>query len=137
MSIEITEVRNAKFITPNGDIDMEINHPEYGWIGYTLSIDDTDTEIDNANLKQLAEDSTGGIAALDQNEWEQKLSVLIRMQRNYILKEFVDPIVTNSLRWSELTNTQQQQWTNYRRLLLDITSQSDFPHSVSWPTKPE
>lgn len=137
MSIEITEVRNAKFITPNGDIDMEINHPEYGWINYTLSIDDTDTTIDNANLKQLAEDSTGGIAALDQNEWEQKLSVLIRMQRNYILKEFVDPIVTNSLRWSELTNTQQQQWTNYRRLLLDITSQSDFPHSVSWPTKPE
>jgi hypothetical protein len=49
----------------------------------------------------------------------------------------VDPLVTNPLRWAELTEAQQAAWTQYRRDLLDITAQAGFPTDITWPTKPE
>ena len=43
MSIEITEYRNAvSFAADNSRIDVEINHPEHGWIPYSLNAFDTD-----------------------------------------------------------------------------------------------
>lgn len=36
------EYRNAKY-NKHGSIDVEINHPEYGWIPFTASLDDTET----------------------------------------------------------------------------------------------
>lgn len=34
-------IRNPKYATPNGSlIDVELNHPEYGWIPFTASPDD-------------------------------------------------------------------------------------------------
>ena len=53
MVIEITEARNAVYTDADGNIDCEINHPEYGWIPYTLRDDDPDTTINNQNLKIL------------------------------------------------------------------------------------
>jgi hypothetical protein len=29
------------------------------------------------------------------------------------------------------------QWELYRQSLRDITAQAGFPHSITWPTKPE
>ena len=49
MSIPITEYRNARVLTEDGSrIDVEINHPDYGWIEYTLDAHDTDMTIDNS-----------------------------------------------------------------------------------------
>ena len=49
MSIPITEYRNAKVLTADGSrLDVEINHPEAGWIPYTLDVADTDMTIDNS-----------------------------------------------------------------------------------------
>jgi hypothetical protein len=137
MSIEITEVRNAQYITPDGYIDMEINHPEYGWIEYTLGPDDPDTTIDNAVLMSLAEALPNGILPLDQSAWDERVGTFIRMNREAILREIVDPLVTNPLRWEELTPEKQQEWRDFRRALLDITDQEGYPHNVVWPTQPE
>ena len=39
--------------------------------------------------------------------------------------------------WMGLTdNTMAPAWASYRQALRDITGQTDFPYSVSWPTKP-
>lgn len=60
----------------------------------------------------------------------------IRASRDFILSEDVDPLVTNPLRWADLTAVEQAAWTAYRQALLDVPQQSGFPTSVTWPTKP-
>ena len=60
----------------------------------------------------------------------------IRSQRDRILVTVVDPLVSNPLRWGDLTAEQQQAWTAYRRELLDVPEQSGFPQSVIWPVAP-
>jgi hypothetical protein len=39
--------------------------------------------------------------------------------------------------WMGLSDvTMSADWATYRQSLRDITSQDDFPHSVTWPTEP-
>lgn len=75
----------------------------------------------------------------------------IRRERDEILKEEVDPIVTNPLRWDSLDDEKQQEWRDYRQALLDLTDNIaddvEFSYSdeegfnvlknLSLPTKPE
>jgi len=61
----------------------------------------------------------------------------IRLERNFKLVAEVDPLVSNPLRWNDLTDTQRTAWTQYRTDLLNIPQQAGFPHDVTWPTKPE
>lgn len=60
----------------------------------------------------------------------------VRVGRDYILSEVVDPVVSNPLRWADLTEAKQAEWTQYRTDLLNITDQAGFPHNVTWPVKP-
>ncbi len=71
-----------------------------------------------------------------QAELDAELSASLRAQRNYKLADEVDPIVTNPLRWAELTDAKQAEWTQYRTDLLNLPDQSGFPNTVSWPSKP-
>ena len=59
-----------------------------------------------------------------------------RRERGYRLKEEVDPLLTNPLRWAELTDDKQAEWTQYRTDLLNLPEQSGFPNDITWPTKP-
>ena len=61
----------------------------------------------------------------------------VRLIRDLRLHNEVDPIVSNALRWSELTEDKQSEWRQYRTDLLSISDQDGFPHNVIWPTKPE
>ena len=61
----------------------------------------------------------------------------IRLERNFKLVTEVDPLVSNHLRWNDLTDTQRTAWTQYRTDLLNIPQQAGFPHDVTWPIKPE
>lgn len=37
------EIRNPKYSAPDGSmIDLEINHPDFGWIVFTASADDSE-----------------------------------------------------------------------------------------------
>jgi hypothetical protein len=137
MSITITEVRNARSTNAaNTSIDVEINHPEYGWIPYLLTDYDTDMTINNDELLELIGSDYAAYVAPTQEELDAALAASIRGQRNRLLANEVDPLVTNPLRWAELTEAQQAAWTLYRRALLDITAQAGFPNEVVWPTKP-
>lgn len=63
-------------------------------------------------------------------------SEIVRARRNQLLEE-LDPMVTNPLRWSALTEEQRSAAAAYRLALLDVPQQSGFPFSVTWPEKPE
>jgi hypothetical protein len=138
MSIQITEVRNAQSMNAaNTSIDVEINHPTYGWIPYLLTDYDTDMTINNDELLELIGSDYAAYVPPTQEELDAALAASIRGQRNNLLATEVDPLVTNPLRWAELTEAQQAAWTQYRSALLDITAQAGFPNEVVWPTKPE
>ena len=44
--MEIKQIRNPKY-NAEGNIDCEIEHPDHGWMPYTIAIDDVDNTIDN------------------------------------------------------------------------------------------
>lgn len=134
MSITITEIRNA--VSRNDDdteFDLEINHPEYGWIPYSLTSHDTDNTINNDDLLTLIGTN---FTTMTQEEKDAELSIFARGDRDKLLESEVDPLVTNPLRWAELTTEQQNDWTQYRTDLLNVPQQSGFPNTITWPTKP-
>ena len=135
MSVTITNIRNV--VSQNDDdteFDLEIEHPVYGWIPYSLRSNDADTTINNDELLALA---LLRFTRITQEEKDARQSALVRGQRDILLETQVDPIVTNPLRWAELTTEQQNAWTQYRTNLLNIPEQEGFPNTVTFPTKPE
>ena len=137
-TVTITEVRNAQSLNAeNTWFDVEINHPEHGWIPYGLHPDDTDMTVDNSVLLELIGSDFEAYVAPTQAELDAELAASIRAERDNKLVNEVDPIVSNNLRWAELTDAKQAEWTQYRTDLLNLPDQSGFPNSVTWPTKPE
>lgn len=51
----------------------------------------------------------------------------VRSKRNLYLEVYVDPIVSNPLRWEDLSEQEQQDIVNYRLYLLNIPEQPEFP----------
>jgi len=130
--------RNAKYIDETR-IYCEIEHPIYGWIPYTLDPADTDMTINNDDLL-AAMSLAGDVAAYippTQAELDAIVAQEVRYQRDIKLVTEVDPVAGNALRWASLSAEQQATWAKYRQDLLDITTQSGFPNTIVWPTKPQ
>ena len=130
--------RNAQYVNNNGWIDCEIEHPEFGWIPYTLDPADTDMTIDN-NTLLAAMASAGDVAAYvppTQAELDEAEAQAVRTQRDMKLSTEVDPIAGNVLRWATLDADTQAAWAAYRQALLDVPEQAGFPYNVSWPVRP-
>lgn len=137
MSITITEVRNAVSLqADNARMDVEINHPKYGWIPYTLDPADTDTTINNDEVMVLIGTDFVAYIAPTQEDLDVETAANIRAKRDNILATVVDPFVSNPLRWSDLTSDKQTEWSQYRTDLLNVPQQSGFPNSITWPTEP-
>lgn len=137
MPIPITEYRNAVCLDESGNVlNVEINHPEHGWIPYTLHPDDPDNTVDNAALLLLIGSDKQAYVAPTSEELSAELATQVRAERDRRLWE-VDTIISNPLRWAEMTTEQQNAWSTYRQALLDVPQQSEFPETVNWPTKPD
>tara|TARA_R110000803_G_C11978877_1_gene320492 strand:+ start:2261 stop:2674 length:414 start_codon:yes stop_codon:yes gene_type:complete len=137
MNISITEVRNAASLqSDNLRMDVEINHPKFGWIPYTLDPADTDTTIDNDEVMALIGTDFAAYVAPTQAELDASAAAQVRSERDNILTTVVDPLVSNPLRWAELNADTQAEWATYRQELLDVPQQAGFPNSVIWPTQP-
>ena len=136
MSITITEVRNAASLqSDNLRMDVEINHPQHGWIPYTVDPADQDTTINNDAVMALIGTDFAAYVAPTQAELDAAEAASVRSQRDALLLD-VDTMVSNPLRWAELTSEQQTAWTQYRTDLLNVPQQAGFPANVKWPTKP-
>ena len=95
MSIPITEYRNAKVLTADGSrLDVEINHPEAGWIPYTLDVADTDMTIDNSALLTLIGDDKEAYVAPTPEEAAATLSAEVRADRDFRLSQ-LDIVLSN------------------------------------------
>ena len=81
--------------------------------------------------------STVDYVVPSEEEIKKEESYQVRQQRDNILKNVVDPISSNALRWAALTADQQSAWANYRQSLLDLTAQDGFPMNVVWPDPPQ
>ena len=136
MSITITQVRNAKPLqADNARMEVEIDHPDYGWIPYGLDPADTDTTIDNDAVMALIGTDFAAYVAPTAEELATAAAAQVRSQRDQLLLE-VDAFVGNPLRWAALSSDKQAEWATYRTALLDVPQQAGFP-DVTWPTKPE
>jgi len=137
MTITITQVRNAKSLQANNArMDVEINHPDYGWTPYTVHPDDTDTTINNDAILALISTDFVAYVAPTAAEIATALAVTERSKRDDLLRTVVDPIAGNALRWAALTSEQRTAWATYRTALLDVPAQAGFPSSITWPTAP-
>tara|TARA_B100000424_G_scaffold166817_1_gene128203 strand:+ start:1390 stop:1812 length:423 start_codon:yes stop_codon:yes gene_type:complete len=137
MSIPITEYRNAKVLTADGSrLDVEINHPEAGWIPYTLDVADTDMTIDNSALLTLIGDDKEAYVAPTPEEAAATLSAEVRADRDFRLSQ-LDIVLSNPLRWAAMSDEEKAPWITYRQALLDVPQQSGFPNSVTWPSSPD
>ena len=64
----------------------------------------------------------------------EQLDLQARAKRKQLLETVVDPVVSNPLRWNDLTVDQQQAYKDYRQDLLDTTTQDGYPETIVWPT---
>ena len=134
MTLLINEIRNAVSINDDNTVfELEINHPEHGWIPYTLDPTDGDNTINNDDLMVLI---GSNFTRITQEEKDERESNNVRTKRDSLLQNEVDPLVTNPLRWAELTTEQQNAWSQYRTDLLNVPQQAGFPNTITWPTKP-
>ena len=137
-NIPITEARNGQYVSSDHtDFDCEINHPEYGWLPYSVTSDDLDETIDNEAVRTLLGSSIASYVAPTAEEVATESANAIRLERDTRLLQEVDPLVGNPLRWNELTSEKQTEWTDYRQALLNVPQQETFPNSVTWPVKPD
>ena len=139
MSITLTvnDIRNAaSHNAENTYFYVEIDHPEHGWIPYTLDPTDTDMTIDNSALRDLIGDNFSPYVAPTQEELDAAQAVIVREERDRRLSSEVDPVVSNPLRWADLSSEEQTEVAAYRTALLDVPQQPGFPHNVTWPTPP-
>lgn len=136
MTITITEIRNAVSLqSDNLRMDVEINHPDYGWIPYTVDPADADMTIDNDEVMALIGTDFVAYVPPTHEELDAALAAAVRADRDGRLAE-VDAVAGNALRWAALDVKTQAAWAIYRQALLDVPQRAGFPNTVTWPVAP-
>ena len=97
--------------------------------------DTVEVTIRPSPLHKLDEETLEWIAPT-QKEVDAAKANEVRVKRDILLQTEVDPVVTNPLRWADMSTEEKESWSNYRNSLLNITEQTGFPHEVEWPVKP-
>jgi len=127
MSITITQIRNAVSMNAaNTSIDVEINHPDYGWIPYTLDPADTDMTINNDAVMALIGADFDAYVAPTDAEIAAALAIKVRAKRDELIS------ATDWTGNSDVTMTSAM--TTYRAALRNVPAQAGFPNSITWPT---
>jgi hypothetical protein len=122
----VLEKVSGEELTPKTDYDFvkegvrELQANEY--------LDDEAEEIKTGTLQKLLE-----VGRINQTEYTERLSKEVRQQRDGLLATKIDPIVTNPLRWNDLSKEEQDRIATYRQALLDVPEQKGFPETVEWP----
>jgi len=122
------EFRNCKY-TESGNIDCEINHPEFGWIPFTASPNDCEEH----GREIYAEAIKGEVAPYEPPPppTDAEFAAQVRMERNILLAQ------TDWTQLADVPQATKDLWVEYRQALRDIPQQEGFPHNVTWPEKPQ
>jgi hypothetical protein len=120
--------RNAEW-NGFGGIDVELEHPEYGWIPFTANPHD-ELEHGRELFRQLSEGLRGPVAEVNQQAFDEKVAFFVRLRRNGLLA---------ATDWSQLADVSslvRTAWAEYRQALRDVPQQPGFPGNVVWPEPP-
>lgn len=129
MGTQITQARNAQSLNAdNTRFDVQINHPDHGWLPYTLDPSDTDDTIDNSALRSVIGSDFAAYAAPTTDEINAALAADVRAERNAKLAD-------SDWRASQDV-TMSDEWRDYRQALRDVPSQLPSSSSITWPTEP-
>ena len=83
-------------------------------------------ELDKIEEVEFAE-MFNGVIYTSVEELAQAKGEEVRAIRNQYLETYVDPVVSNPLRWADMSAEEQQQYSDYRQYLLHITEAPEFP----------
>ena len=95
---------------------------------------ETREELENAPCMEFTEiietqepvEMVGGTYYMGEEAIISAKQEQVRHVRNTYLEIYVDPVVSNPLRWADLTPEEQQQYADYRRYLLDYTTTDNW-----------
>lgn len=101
--------------------------------GLVAFVADTREELENLPCVELTEikevefaESYNGVIYIDPAELQTAKETAIRSVRDQYLVEYVDAVVSNPLRWADMSADEQANITNYRRYLLDYTEMENW-----------
>lgn len=124
--------KNPKF-NADGSIDIEVNHPSLGWIPFTAS--PTDTESHGLLIYQAALAGAYG-EVMPYVKTLEEITDEVLAERDRQVYE-IDQIAMNPIRWSALSDAEQQALSSARNDLISIETQAGFPTDIIWPTVPD
>ena len=95
---------------------------------------DTREKIENAPLMSFTKieetkmpvELINGAYYLGQENIDNAKKDIVRNYRNHLLEVYIDPVVSNFLRWIEIPEEDKQVYQDYRRYLLDYTEQEGW-----------
>lgn len=88
-----------------------------------------------ASGRIISSDDLGNPISVDRPPLhDDQAAALARDLRKRTMRSSVDTI--NAVRWNSLTKDQKKEISDYRQALCDITEQSGFPHTITWPEPP-
>lgn len=128
----VMEAKSPKY-NDSGTIDLEVNHPDYGWIPFTANPNDEEEHGRDLYARAVAGEF-GPIAPAyvpTQEEIDEEAAAAARAKR--------DKLIAAS-DWSQLPDSPYKgdpDWVAYRQALRDISDQPGFPHEIDWPEAPE
>lgn len=131
----MTIIRNPKYASIDKSmIDVELNHPEFGWIPFTAT--NTDVEIYGRVVFALANTAEYGPIAPYDGPTEEEIIKAKALEHQIRLIAEIDTAATNPLVWGSITPEQQQEWIAYRKALEEVPNQPGFPETITWPERP-
>ena len=119
-------------------------HPTLGyWETISDPTDETKAKYESGTIEVPVRPSEIHTWNTSTNAWNEPSTVDkdalkardIRDERNYLLASEVDRVVSNPLRWADMSTSKQDEVKAYRQALLDVPKQVGFPTSVTWPNK--
>ena len=82
-------------------------------------------QLDSIEEVEFAE-MYNGVIYLSKENLDTAKQEVVRSVRNDYLVEYVDKIVSNPLRWADMTEEEQNKVKNYRKYLLDYTEEENW-----------
>ena len=114
-----------------GTIDVEIEHPDFGWIPFTASPNDAE-EHGRIVYQRVMSGEAGRIAPSPVDP----IDVLAAELRSKRTRKLTLCDWTQTLD-APLSEAERAAWAEYRQALRAIPEQPGFPQDVTWPVVPD
>lgn len=108
------------------------------WLGYQgkliAAIAKTKAELENnyfmtfTKLKKVIKpvEMINGIYYVGQDDIDKAKQEIVRKYRNSLLETEVDPVVSNPLRWEDMSAEDKKMYKDYRQYLLNYTKTENW-----------